>query len=154
MNITFRNILYKNIKAQEKCLGSGLQSQNEIFVGFLLFFLIFIELITLHGHWYYVIMAYGIMSIDCFHFLHLCATNESLSFSPQRFGTDCQKLFSNYFLQLLLKGRVTKIGVANMINCVLSSHDLKISSNDGLKRQHLEFSSLTTKNIISPLLQC
>ena len=68
----------------------------------------------------------------------------SLAFSPSRqcFWTDWQKLFLNI------------CAIAAMICRVLATHVLlEVNSNGGLKREHLEFSSLATKNI-SPLPQC
>ena len=61
----------------------------------------------------------------------------SLSPSGQCFLTDWQKLFTNL------------CPIAAFNPCPLETN-----RNGGLKREHLEFSSSETKNIISPLPQC
>ena len=76
----------------------------------------------------------------------------SFSLPCQCFWTEWQKLFSN----ICPTAAVTRIGVNNMVCLqpiyVFNSCPLETNSNGGLKREHLEFSSLAVKNIY-PLLQ-
>ena len=72
----------------------------------------------------------------------------SLSSSVRRFWTDWKKLFSN-FVQLLFEHVWPRLELLiwNAAMCAFNPCLLKINSNGGLKRQHLDSPSSATKTL-------